>query len=220
MGRLRKVRCCLLSCLAVVLVFVASCVFIPYGATDAVKWVANSDFACKLRELPEQKVAREDILVEMVVEDIGVSEIDHQPVVILKEKGGETLLPISIGHLEANAILVVLEEIQVPRPLSADLFCSMLDRMGASVGYIVINDLESHTFYASITINVDWRQVEIDARPSDAIAIALRVRAPVYVEKSVLDEAGIQFDHGAGQYAVLTGSLPGGTDVAEYIAGE
>ena len=203
MGRLRKARWCLLSCLVVVLVVVAICVFIPVGPTNAVRWVANSDFACKLRGLSEQKVAREDILVEMVVENIGVSEVDHQPVVILKEKGGETRLPISIGPLEANAILMVLEGIQVPRPITADLFCSILDRMGASVDYIVINDLKNHTFYANITVNVNWRQVEIDARPSDAIAIALRVRAPIYVEKSVLDKAGIQFDHEAGKYTVM-----------------
>jgi len=203
MGRLRKARWCLLSCLAVVLVLVAICVFIPVGPTNAVKWVANSDFACKLRGLSEQKMAREDILVEMVVEDIAVSEVDRQPVVILKERGGETRLPISIGPLEANAILVVLEGVEVPRPITADLFCSILHTMGASVDYIVINDLENHTFYANITVNVEWRQVEIDARPSDAIAIALRVRAPIYVEKSVLDKAGIQFDHGTGKYTVM-----------------
>lgn len=203
MGRLRKARWCLLSCLAVVLVLVAICVFIPDGPTNAVKWVANSDFACKLRGLSEQKVAQEDTLVEMVVEDIGVSKVDHQPVVILKEKGGEMHLPIWVGPLEANAILVVLEGIEIPRPITADLFCSILDRMGASVDYIVINDLKNHTYYANISANANWVQMEIDARPSDAIAIALRVRAPIYVGKSVLDKAGIQFDHEAGKYTMM-----------------
>ena len=134
-------------------------------------------------------------LIEMVVQTVGVSKVDHQPVVILKEKGGELYLPIWIGLIEANSISVTLEGLETSRPLTPDLLCSMIDRMGASVDRIIINDLRKQTFYAQITIDANCIQMEFDARPSDAIAIALRVEAPIYVEKAVLDEAGIQPDY-------------------------
>jgi len=203
MGRLSKAKWCLLGCLIVVLVLIAGSVFIPGRLTGAVNWVANNDFAGKLRGLPEREVAQEDTLIEMVVERVGVMEIDYQPVIILKEKGGELYLPIWIGPLEANAISVVLEGIEMPRPLTPDLLCSILDRMGVSVDYIVINDLKNNTFYANISANANWVQMEIDARPSDAIAIALRVRAPIYVEKSVLDKAGIQPEQETDKYTIM-----------------
>ena len=187
-----KVKWCLLGCLIVVLVFMAGSVLIPDSLTNAVKWLANNDFTSQLKRLPGQEVAQEDTLVEMTVARIGISKADYQPVVILEEKGGELCLPIWIGPLEANAIAVVLEGIEVPRPLTPDLLCSILNKMEARVDYIVVNDLRNHTFYAKIIANVNWRQMEIDARPSDAISIALRVKAPIYVEKSVLDKAGIQ----------------------------
>ena len=88
-----------------------------------------------------------------------------------------------------------IEGVEVVRPLTSDLLHSILDRTGASVDYIVINDLKDNIFYANISVSTDWRQIEIDARPSDAIAIALRVRVPIYVEKAVLDEAGIRPDY-------------------------
>lgn len=203
MGRVSKTKWCLLGCLIVVLVLVVGSVFVPGGLTNAVKWMANNDFACKLRALAEQEAAREPTLIEMVVETIGVSKIDYQPVVILKEKGGELYLPIWIGFLEANAISVILEGAEIPRPLTPDLLCSIIDRMGASVDYIVVNDLQNHTFYATVTLNVNWMQVEIDSRPSDAIAIALRVGAPIYVEKAVLDKVGIQPDHETDKYTIM-----------------
>ena len=203
MGRLSKAKWCLLGCLIVVLVLIAGSVFIPGRLTGAVNWVANNDFAGKLRGLPEREVAREDTLIEMVVERVGVMETGYQPVILLKEKGGELYLPIWIGPLEANAISVVLEGIEMPRPLTPDLLCSILDRMGVSVDYIVVNDLKNNTFYANISANANWVQMEIDARPSDAIAIALRVRAPIYVEKSVLDKAGIQPEQETDKYTIM-----------------
>ncbi len=203
MGRLSKAKWCLLGCLIVVLVLIAGSVFIPGRLTGAVNRVANNDFAGKLRRLPEREVAQEDTLIEMVVERVGVMEVDYQPVILLKEKGGELYLPIWIGPLEANAISVVLEGIEMPRPLTPDLLCSILDRMGVSVDYIVINDLKNNTYYANISANANWVQMEIDARPSDAIAIALRVRAPIYVEKSVLDKAGIKPEQETDKYTIM-----------------
>ena len=203
MGRLNKAKWCLLGCLIVVLVLVVGSVFVPSRLTNAVRWVANNDLACKLRAQPKQEVDREHGLIEMVVETIGVSKIDYQPVVILKEKGGELYLPIWIGLAEANSISVILEGVEVSRPLTPDLLCSILNRVGASVDYIVINDLQNHTFYANIILNANRTQMEIDARPSDAIAIALRAGAPVYVEKAVLDKAGIQLDHETDKYTIM-----------------
>lgn len=203
MEKLSKAKWCLLGCLAIVLVFVAGSVFIPGSLTNAVKWLANNGLTDQLSEPSGREAAQEDTLIEMVVERIAVSTADYQPVVLLKEKGGELYLPIWIGPLEANAIAVVLEGVEVPRPLTPDLLCSLLDRMEASVNYIVINDLRDHTFYAKISVNANWKQMEIDARPSDSIAIALRVRAPIYAEKSVLDKGGIQPDEETDKYTVM-----------------
>ena len=203
MRRMNKAKWCLLGCLIVLLVLAAGSVFVPGGITNAVKWVASNDFAYKLRALSEQEAKQEHKLIEMVVETIAVSKIDYQPVVILKEKYGELYLPIWIGLAEANAISVILEGVGVPRPLTPDLLCSIIDRMGASVDYVVINDLQNHTFYAEVILNANWMQMEIDARPSDAIAIALRVGAPIYVEKAVLDKAGIQPNHETGKYIIM-----------------
>ncbi len=186
------------------LVLVVGSIFVPDGLINGVKLVANNSLACKLRGLPEQEASQQDTLIEMVVERVGISKIDYQPVAILKEKDGEVRLPIWIGPLEANAMSVVIEGIQTPRPLTPDLLCSILDRTGTRVNYVVINDLKNNTFYAIISVNANWRQMEIDVRPSDAITIALRVRAPIYATKSVLDKAGIQPGHETEKYTVMS----------------
>ena len=197
MKGLSNMKWCLLGYLIIVFILMVASVLMPYRLTDAIKWVADSDIAGKLRALPEQAVHEEETLTEMVVESVGISKVNYQAVVILKEKGGEVSLPIWIGLLEANAVSVMLEGVEVPRPLTPDLLCSIVDRMGASVDYVVINDIQDQTFYADVYLQADWRQMEIDARPSDAIAIALRVKAPIYVTKLVLDKAGILLDHEA-----------------------
>ena len=203
MGRLDKTKWCLLGCVIVVFVLVVVSVFVPGRLTNAVKWVANNDFSSKLRTLSKQEADPGCELIEMAVETIGVSNINNQPVVILKEKGGELYLPVWIGLLEANAISVALEGAEMPRPLTPDLLCSIIDRMGASVDYIVVNDLQHDIFYATVILNANWMRMGIDARPSDAIAIALRVGAPIYVEKAVLDQAGIQPGYGADKYTMM-----------------
>ena len=203
MSRLSRVKWCLLGCLIGVLVLVGVSVFIPGKLTNAVAWVGNNNFACKVRALTEQEAVKQPALIEMVVETIGVSEIDYSPVVILKEKAGECYLPIWIGLAEANAISVVLEGVNVERPLTSDLLCSVIDTLGASVNSIVINDLRDNTFYASLVLTVNWMEVEVDSRPSDAIAIAVRVRAPIYVEEVVLDKAGIQLNHEIDEHIIM-----------------
>jgi len=114
--------------------------------------------------MTQREISREDAQIEMIVEGIAIGNISHQPVVILMDKGGEFCLPIWIGLVEANAISVILEGVQL---------CSIIDTTGSSIDYIVINNLQNQTFYANIALRYNWRQVLIDARPSDAIAIAL-----------------------------------------------
>ena len=203
MGRLSKIKWCLIGCLIIVLVFVATSVFVPYRLTEAATWVANKDFAGELRELVRGGETQPDGLVEMTVEGIVVSQIDFQPVAVLKQKDEELYLPIWIGFAEANAISVSLEEVKVPRPLTPDLLCDIIDRMGARVDYIVIRDIKDHIFYANIILQASWRQQEIDARPSDAIAIALRVKSPIYATKAVLEEAGVPLYHEAEKYTLM-----------------
>jgi len=97
---------------------------------------------------------------------------------------------------------VILEEIDMPRPLTSDLLCAVIDRTGADVNHIVINDLQDETFYADIILQSDWRQLKIDARPSDAIAVALRVGAPIYATEEVLNKAGILSEQETKEYTV------------------
>jgi bifunctional DNase/RNase len=131
-------------------------------------------------------------VVEMTIESIRVSLMNYQRVVILKEKDAERYLPIWIGPAEAEAIAVRLQEVQVPRPLTHDLLRSVIDSLGAQVVSVVVNDLASDTYYARIVLDVSGRSVEIDSRPSDAIALAVRARVPIYADESVLDKAGVK----------------------------
>lgn len=203
MGRLSRVRWCLLGCLTGVLVFIGASVFLPGRLTNAVKRVANNDYACKARALTEQETIEEPTLVEMVIETVGISEVDPHPIVVLKEKAGERYLIISIGFAEANAIAVITEGVSVPRPLTSDLLFSIMNRLGASAKSIIINDIQNHTFYANIVLNVNWTEMKIDSRPSDAIGIAVRAKVPIYVEEAVLDKAGIKPDQDTDGYILM-----------------
>ncbi len=138
-------------------------------------------------------------MVEMTIDSIRVSLMNYQRVVILKEKAADRYLPIWIGPSEADAIAVKLQGASVPRPLTHDLLSSVVETLGASVNSIIVNDLKNDTFYAKIILNVDGKQLEVDSRPSDALALAVRVDVPIYVEDSVLDKAGILLDKESGK---------------------
>jgi len=208
MGRISKAKWCLLGCLIIIFILIIVSVFLPNSLTSAVKWTANSDFAIQLREPSAGELLSSDTLVEMTIDRVGVSSVDLTPVVILREKGGDIELPIWIGPAEANAISVVLEGTRLPRPLTPDLLRSVIQKTGASVDYIVINDIRNGTFYANIMLNVNWTQMEVDSRPSDALAVALRVGAPIYAEKAVLDEAGINPEQIREKPTVIHEPLP------------
>lgn len=133
-------------------------------------------------------------MIEMAIDSIRVSMISSQRVVILKEKAAARYLPIWIGPSEADAIAVKLQNMAVPRPLTHDLLESVIATLGATVSHIVVNELKDDTFFARIILNVNGGQLEVDSRPSDAIALAVRVKAPLFAEEAVLDKAGILLD--------------------------
>ena len=138
-------------------------------------------------------------MIEVLIDSIRVSLMNYQRVVILKEKTADRYLPIWIGPAEADAIAAKLQGVTTPRPLTHDLLRSVLDALGARVDSVTVCDLKNDTFYAKITLDVDGSQMEVDSRPSDALALAVRVNAPIYVDESVLDRAGILLDKETGK---------------------
>ena len=145
-------------------------------------------------------------MVELTIESIRVSLMNYQRVVILKEKESDRYLPIWIGPAEADAIAVRLQDVSVARPLTHDLLRSIIDSLGASVEYVLVNDLSNDTFFARIMLHVDGRAMEIDSRPSDAIALAVRAQVPIYADETVLDKAGVRLDQ-EGALESVTGEL-------------
>jgi len=130
----------------------------------------------------------------MTIESIRVSLMNYQRVVILKEKASDRYLPIWIGPAEADAIAVQLQEVSVPRPLTHDLLRSIIDTLGAQVTHIIVNDLSNDTYYARIMLEVNGGPMEIDSRPSDAIALAVRAKVPIFADESVLAKAGVMLE--------------------------
>ncbi len=131
---------------------------------------------------------------QMTVDSIRMSPMNYQRVVILRENDSDRYLPIWIGPAEADAIAVKLQDLSVPRPLTHDLLREVIDKLGGSIQHILVNDLQNDTFYATITIEVNGEKEDIDCRPSDAVALAVRAQVPIFVNESVLDKAGIQLD--------------------------
>jgi uncharacterized protein len=133
-------------------------------------------------------------VIEVFVESIRVNMTNYKRVVMLKEKTAPRYLPIWIGHFEADAIAIPMQNVPVSRPLTHDLLGSVVGALGGKVTQVVISELADETFYAKLIIDANGRHVEVDSRPSDAIALAIRAKVPIYVEDSVLDQAGMVFD--------------------------
>ncbi len=131
-------------------------------------------------------------MIETIVESIRVSLMTQARVVILKEVDGERHLPIWIGPFEAEAIAMELQSIPSNRPLPYDLLRSVIGELGAEVRRILITEISNDVFYARIVIDSNGSSVEIDSRPSDAIALAVRVKVPIFVDDSVMDRAGVR----------------------------
>lgn len=124
----------------------------------------------------------------MKVDKLGIDLLTHDPVVILKDMEGKRHLPILIGPFEATAIALALEGTQVPRPLSHDLMKSVIEALKAKVNKIVIHDIQENTFFAKVVLESGFGPLEIDARPSDSIALALRTNSPIYVTDQIILE--------------------------------
>ena len=127
--------------------------------------------------------------IEMTIKGLMVDPITNMPIVILRDKDGQRVLPIWVGIFEANAIALQIENVSTPRPMTHDLLRNIIQDLKASVQKIVVCDLQENTFYALIYLRLDGQTLAIDARPSDAIALALRTRAPIFVEDTVIDHA-------------------------------
>ena len=127
--------------------------------------------------------------IEMTIKGLMVDPVTNTPIVILRDKDGERVLPIWVGIFEANAIALQIENVSTPRPMTHDLLRNVIHDLKATVEKIVVCDLQENTFYALIYLSLNGDTLAIDARPSDAIALALRTRAPIFVEDSVIDSA-------------------------------
>ena len=132
---------------------------------------------------------------QMQIYGVSFDMVGKQPIVLLKTVGGNRFLPIWIGHPEAAAILMKLQGAQPPRPMTHDLLNDLLEQLEAKCERVAVTELRDNTFYASITISVNGSEIEIDSRPSDAIALAVRCQAPIFAAEEVIDESSIEFEH-------------------------
>jgi len=131
-------------------------------------------------------------MLELSLVGVRVELPSNQPIVLLKEVNGDRYLPIWIGAVEATAIAFALQGIETPRPMTHDLLRDILSETDVSVDSVLINDLVDSTFYATIKMGREGKAVEVSSRPSDAIALAVRINAPIYAAEEVLDQAGIE----------------------------
>ena len=131
---------------------------------------------------------------EMLIYGVSFDLVGKQPIVLLKTADGNKFLPIWIGHPEAAAILMKLQSQAPPRPMTHDLLSDMLEQLEAQVVRITVTELRENTFYAQITVQQEGREIEVDSRPSDAIALAIRAEAPIFAADRVIEESAIEFE--------------------------
>ncbi len=127
--------------------------------------------------------------VEMKVKGLMIDPVSNMPIIILRNPTDDTVLPIWVGIFEANAIAMQLEHIVSPRPMTHDLLCNVITALDGTVDRVVVTDLRDNTFFAVLHVIRDGKTITIDSRPSDAMAIALRVGVPIYVESAVLQKS-------------------------------
>jgi bifunctional DNase/RNase len=136
-----------------------------------------------------------NVVQEMVIYGVSFDMVGKQPIVLLKTVDGNKFLPIWIGHPEAASILMRLQGASTPRPMTHDLLCEMLGELDVKCTQVAVTELRENTFFASITLSVNGREMEIDSRPSDAIALAVRAGAPIFAAEEVIAESAIEFEH-------------------------
>lgn len=132
---------------------------------------------------------------EMVIYGVSFDVIGKQPIVLLKTVDSNRFLPIWIGHPEAAAILIKLQGTELPRPMTHDLMTSLIGQLDAEIQKITVTGLKNNTFYAALTLLRDGQEIEVDARPSDALALAVRTDAPIFAADDLIDENAIEFEH-------------------------
>jgi bifunctional DNase/RNase len=130
-------------------------------------------------------------MIEVAIDSVRISLMSQHRIVVLKETESPRFLPIWIGPFEADAITIELQGVEVARPLTHDLLKAVIDKLGAEVERVAITDLRNDTFYAQITLRLNGRRMEVDSRPSDAIALAVRTQVPVFVDDQVMEQAAI-----------------------------
>jgi uncharacterized protein len=133
----------------------------------------------------------------MTIYGVSFDMVGKQPIVLLKTVEGNKFLPIWIGHPEAAAILMKLQGASTPRPMTHDLLSEVLEQMEAKCERVSVTELRDNTFYASITVSMNGSELEIDSRPSDALALAVRTSAPIFAADDVIEESAIEFEDGA-----------------------
>jgi len=138
--------------------------------------------------------AKGTAMKEVTIEAIRVSLMNYNRVVVLKEKDADRYLTIYIGAAEADAIAIRLQQVSVARPMTHDLLTNVMGELGARVTRVVVTEVKNDTYFARLYVDLDDRQLEIDSRPSDAIALAVRAEAPIFVEEDVIDQAGVLLD--------------------------
>ena len=148
--------------------------------------------------------------IQMTIKGLMIDPITSAPIIVLRDQSGERVLPIWVGVFEANAIALQIENVETPRPMTHDLLRNVISDLDARVERIVVCDLRENTFYAEIHLIVGGKTLQIDSRPSDAIALALRTRSPIFVEESVIDGAShVDSAHGSSDVGRLRKWLEG-----------
>lgn len=131
---------------------------------------------------------------EMTIDSIRVSLVNNQRTLILRAREMGKYLPVWIGPCEADAIATILQDIPSPRPLTHDFLCAVIEALGATVKSVIIDKLEDNAFHAKVILMTERGELNVDCRASDAVAVAVRVKAPVFVDNEVLDRAGIDLE--------------------------
>ncbi|HRJ41242.1 MAG TPA: bifunctional nuclease family protein [Caldilineaceae bacterium] len=131
-------------------------------------------------------------MIEVLIDSVRVSLMSQYRIVVLREEGGVRYLPIWIGPFEADAITIQLQGIEVSRPMTHDLLREMIEKLDGEVSHVIISDLQNDTFFAKIVLEARDGTIEIDSRPSDAVALAVRMDAPIYVADDVMEKAGME----------------------------
>jgi bifunctional DNase/RNase len=149
--------------------------------------LASGAFECRREETMED-------IERVTIYGVSFDVASKQPIVLLKVEGKNRFLPIWIGHPEAAAILLKLQKADLPRPMTHDLLASVIERLSATVTAAIITELRDNTFYALIQLDVQGRELQVDSRPSDAIALAVRTDSPIYVSAALMNTNGIEFE--------------------------